>query len=735
MIEKLIIHVKLSKTIFSHENYQVVVFNAISKNVDKSSFIAVGEIPKLTKHEELLIKGHFAKKEGKTQFEVESWKRPEPSSKEQIISFFSSSLFRGIGKKTAKKIYDVLGSKAIVKINNQGMKALERVEGLSKEKAAEITLITQQTFLLNDIIEQYQKHGVRSDIILKAHSKLGNRIIELKENPYLLAQYNLLHFYTCDEIGKRIGILPHSFKRLEAVLLLYLKEINRIYGHCYIEETELIEKCLELLNKHALDEIDHVHPMSFIAVMEESKHCYIEEGKVYPTHLFFAEKNVAEKVHQLTLADNQFDSLRLEQAICRFEKENHLELSYEQRQAINHLIQENFLILTGGPGTGKTFCVNAILQVYKQLFPDHRVSLAAPTGRAAKRLGEVTGVGNQVQTIHRLLGIGYNGLEQPQFNKENMIDCNLIIIEEFSMVDIELSQYLFNAIQLGTKVLIVGDPDQLPSVKPGNVLKDCLDAGLPQVRLTQIFRQAQNSTIVKNAHKINKGQMIDLENKKDHYFIESNDSNRTAYLITHSVKKLLAQGEQLNDIMVLSPMKQGDAGVYRLNQMIQELINPKNEKKKEVKFKDTLFRVGDKVMYLVNNRQLDIYNGDIGIIKNINKTNSTITIDIEGNIKILEKEQWKNIQIAYCSTIHKVQGCQSKINIMCLTDEQHVMLYRNLFYTGITRTEKMFILIGSKTSIEKAVITNRVNSRKTSLKDKIQKHRKYVAHYQKSKIS
>ncbi|WP_019156886.1 SF1B family DNA helicase RecD2 [Robertmurraya massiliosenegalensis] len=735
MIEKLSIPVKLSKTIFTNEQYQVVVVKPISSNITQKSFVAAGILPKLTKHEEIIIEGFFtiSNKNGKQQFTVENWQRPTPKTKDQIITFFSSTLFKGIGKKTAKNIYDALGDNAIIKINKYGQSALDKVANLPKDKAVEIALITQQTFLLNGIIEQYQKYGVNSETVLKAHSKLGNRVLELKENPYLFAYYNLMHFQTSDEIGRKMGILPHSRYRLETVLCLYLKEINRMMGHCYIEEKELLNKCLNVLNQEAKDEYDKVHEMSFIALMEESKYCYIEGKKVYPSHLYYAEKEVAEKVHQLTFDANNYEPFNIDKAIHLIEK-NETRLTSEQKQAIHALMRENLLFLTGGPGTGKTYTVNAILKVYRNLFPNHKIALAAPTGRAAKRLGEVSEMGSHAQTIHRLLGIGYNGMERPQYNKENPLECDFIIVDEFSMVDIELAKHLFSAIKQGAKVLIVGDPDQLPSVNAGNVLKDCLEAGLPQIHLTRIFRQAQDSTIVKNAHKINQGQMIELENKKDSYFIESNHPQRTANLIAHSVKKLLSQGETINDIMVLSPMKQGELGIHNLNTKIQELINPHSAKKKELVIKGVTYRTGDKVMYLVNNKNIDIYNGDIGIVTNINKSNATITIDFEGRKVDLEKDQWKNIQIAYCSTIHKSQGGQSKINIMCLSDEHNIMLTRNLFYTGITRTEKLYILFGTRTAVQKAINTNRVHARKTTLKDKILEKRKYINQQHSTKI-
>lgn len=735
MENKLTIHVKLSKTISSRENYQIVVFNAISKEIKTSSFIAAGEIPKLTKNEELIIIGEFIKKNGKQQFNVSSWKRPTPDSKDQIIKFFSSSLFKGIGKKTASNIYNALGKNAISKINNEGIIALENISGLSKEKAAVIALITQQTFLLNDLIEQYQKFGVSSGIILKAHSKLGNKIIELKTNPYLLAYFNLIHFNTSDEIGKKMNILPHAKIRLETALYLYLKEVCLMHGHCYVDENELINKCLEFLNSQISDKGDAVHPMSFIAMMEESKHCYVEENRVYPINLYNAEKDVADKLHQLTLSSNNYQSLKISKAISAIEEQYQITLSSEQKQAIHELTKENLLFLTGGPGTGKTFTVSAILKVYKKLFPHHTVSLAAPTGRAAKRLGEVTGMGSHAQTLHRLLGISYNGLESSQLKTESSLESDFIIVDEFSMSDIELTKHLFNAIKLGTKVLIVGDPDQLPSVGPGNVLKDCLEAGLPQIHLTTIFRQAQNSKIVKNAHKINAGQMISLENTKEHYFIECNSLERTSNLIAHSVKKLIQKGNKLSDIMVLSPMKQGQTGIYQLNKKIQELINPKEDTKKEMTYKGAIYRVGDKVMYLVNNKDKDIFNGDIGIILNIKTSDGIVTIGFEGNIVELDKEEWKNIQLSYCLTIHKSQGNQSKINILCLTNEHQIMLTRNLFYTGITRTEEMFILIGSLAAIERAIQTNRVKNRKTGLKERLLNKRKYITKYPNIKTS
>ncbi|MEK5217746.1 SF1B family DNA helicase RecD2 [Psychrobacillus sp. FSL H8-0487] len=724
-MNKLSVHVKFSKHIFSATEYQVLIVKTIKWMIgktDKTSFLIAGPLPKLSKNEEIIIEGYFKfnPKYGE-QFIVESWKRPIPKSRNQAINFLSSNIFRGIGKKTATSIVDKLGSEAIVLITENGVNALKQVPNLSTDKITQIVETTRKTFVLNDIMVFYAKYGITTDTILKAYARLSNGIVELKQNPFLLTQLNLTDFYTVDNIAKVMDILPHNFNRLETVLKIGLKEMGTRYGHCYVMENELIDKSIYMLN-HRSSKVDWVHPNSFIGVMEQSKACYIENGYVYPTNIYYAEKEVAFYLHQLTIESDMTSQKEINNAI----KDSSLVLTSEQHKAIHLLMKNNVLVLTGGPGTGKTYTINAIVNVFKALYPNKKLALTAPTGRAAKKIGEVTGLGKEALTMHRLTGYGQNGFEKPTYNETNQLDYDFIIVDEFSMADIELSRNLLRAIKKGSKLLIVGDSDQLPSVGPGNVLKDILATNIPQIRLTTIFRQAIGSKIIESAHRINKGKMIELTNSKEQYFIESKNPYYSNEVIVRSVKKFLEQGYSINEIMVLSPMKKGALGVEQLNIRIRDMYNPSQTKKKELEYLKQVYREGDKVMYLRNNKDMDIYNGDVGFIKKINLTNKTIYVDFDGTQVILEKDEWKYLQLSFCTTIHKSQGGQSPIVIMALSDEHEIMLTRNLFFTGITRAESIFVLVGTTNAIEQAISNNQVVSRKTGLTEKIMKYRAHL---------
>lgn len=709
------INVKLSRIIFQGDSYKVVVFRTLN-GFDKKSFTACGNIPSLAKQEELIVTGVF-KSNGKfgNQFHVKSWKRPVPNTKEQLVTFFSSNLFKGVGKKMADKIVKALGKQAIDKIIKEGSGCLKGIEGLKTSLSEEIVKTVQGNFVLNDLIDKYSNFNIQAETIIKAHAILGPKVIELQDNPYLLAEINLLHFDYVDDIGGEMGFSPYNDKRLKTAIKLMLKAHVVNQGHCFLEEKEFISHCLSLLNRRKKDIEDFVYDGLLIQAMEWSKECYLWKERVYPANLYFAERDVAQTVHHLSLGQNSVPEYKVKNAIKTFEKTSGSILSGKQKEAIYQLFIHNFLILTGGPGTGKTFTVNAIIEVYKQLFPDTKISLTAPTGRAAKRLGEVTGMGSHAQTIHRLLGLGYMGHEKALFDGTLQLPYDFNIVDEFSMADIQLASHYFKAIRRGTFNLIVGDPDQLPSVNPGNVLKDLLAAGIPNVKLDQVFRQAEQSTIVKNAHKINNGIMIDLENKPDNFFIESLDPFKTAGLIIKSVERFLNKGFDINDILILSPMKKGVLGIDNLNLLVRDKVNPKNINKEEVLFKNQLFRSGDKVMYTRNNKEADIYNGDIGTIQKVNGKYKTIFIDFNGKQVSLDKEEWKNLKLAYAMTIHKSQGSQSPVVFTVLSDEHSLMLMRNLFYTGMTRTEQIHVLFGTRNAVQKAIETNEVIERKTSL--------------------
>lgn len=720
------INVKLSKKLFESDNYQVVIFTTID-GCEKKSFRASGNLPKLTTKEELVVSGEFQKnqKYGE-QFIIKNWKRPIPDTKEQLVRFFSSSLFPGVGKKMAERIVKELGTKAIKRIASDGLNTFKHMDWLKEEKATLISETVNRTFVLNDLIEQYNVYGITSDILMKAHMYLGQRTHELKENPYLLAHYQLIHFAFADEIGMKMGILPHARIRLETVVRIGLKEWIINQGHCYLEEETFIDKSLMILNKGKHLDEEKVHANSYIEVLEQMKETYIEQGLVYPKSIYYAEKNLAHHIHSLTLGENHYDEKSVEMTLKKFELTQVDTMASKQREVIHELIKNNVLIMTGAPGTGKTYTINALLTVYKQLFPNAKIALAAPTGRAAKKVGEVTGMGSHAQTLHRLLGIGVFGNERPLFDEGVPLPYDLVVVDEFSMADVKIASMLVAAIKKGSKLLIVGDPDQLPSVGAGNVLKDLLSARIPQIHLTEIYRQAKESTIIRNSLAINGGGSYDFSNKDDHYFIESNIPQQTANYIVASITRFMEKGYDLHEIMVLSPMKKGLTGIENLNEMIRDRVNPIAEKKKEAAYGKLLYRVGDKVMYTTNNQSLDVFNGDTGVIKDIDKKLQLIKVEIDGRLVTFEKSEWKNIQLAFVSTVHKAQGGQAKVVIMTLTEEHDLMLSRNLFLTGISRAEEIFVLIGSKVSAIKAIENDRVRSRNTRLAERLLEIRKYI---------
>lgn len=414
---------------------------------------------------------------------------------------------------------------------------------------------------------------------------------------------------------------------------------------------------------------------------------------------------------------------RVETLIKAYQMQHNIVLAEKQREAIRTLFQEQVMILTGNPGTGKTTVIRAMLDIYKQMFPDHEVALAAPTGRASRKLAEVAG--HEASTIHRL--IGYRVGSEPDYNESCPLPHQLIIVDEMSMVDVPLASFLMDAVRINAKVLFVGDVDQLPSVNPGNVLKDMIQSGLPSVKLTEIFRQAQESQIITNAHRINQGLplLID-ESKTDMYFIHQEDPERIADLTVRSALRFRELGYDTADILILSPMKKGPIGTHHLNGRLQEALNPAHQTKKEWKVKKVTFRVGDKVIQTKNDYSKDVFNGDVGMIKDITQmTNDegervdVLVCDFMGKEVVYTKEELTHLQLAYAITIHKSQGGQAPIVIIPVSTSHYVMLARNLIYTGMTRAEERLVFIGTKRAMNIAIKNNKISQRNTRLAQRV----------------
>src|SRR5699024_1838103 len=442
----------------------------------------------------------------------------------------------------------------------------------------------------------------------------------------------------------------------------------------------------------------------------EEHHIIYENEKVYPKKLYYAEKNLAQKLAKMKRSNHGRSVSKIDKYIKKYQKEHNIVLAEKQREAIKKLFEENLLILTGNPGTGKTTVIHGIIEIYQKKYKNNNIALCAPTGRASRKLAEVTG--QEASTIHRLIGLKPG--EYPKFNEDNPLSERLIIIDEMSMVDLQLAHKLVAAIHKKAKVLFVGDADQLPSVNPGNVLKDMIEGGIPNVTLDKIFRQAQDSQIVTNAHRINKGKSLLIdEEKDDFYFIRKKDPEMIAHMIIKSAVRSVELGYDIEDILVLSPMKKGPIGTHKLNQFLQQTLNPKSNTKKEWKKGKTIFRQGDKVIQVENNYDKNVFNGDIGKIKDIrtkqedDETIHVLVCDFMGREVEYTKDELKELELAYSITIHKSQGGQASIVIIPISTSHYIMLARNLIYTGMTRAEDRLVFIGTKKAMHIATNNNK----------------------------
>ncbi|MGN4128092.1 AAA family ATPase [Lysinibacillus sphaericus] len=694
------------------DGYRIInakIHEVLEGNIEKSTVTVCGYIPKLAKKEEILVTGDLEKhdKHG-LNFKVYSYERPVPKTKEQFIAFLSSSLFKGIGRKIAEAIYTDLGKRAIETIGKKGVEALENIN-IPNVKKETIVDVIQQNFLLNDVIKYYTKLGIKTEQVIKLY-QLEKDSSNLIDNPYLFAKYGILAYEFCDSIALSEGKLPHNFNRIETAILLMLKKEVR-NGHCYVDEEKFINKVIFKLNQFKVQD-DEVHHGTIINALLQTKVCVAEHGKIYPAFLYYAERDLADKIARMLNVRNKiYNSFQVDNFL--FNEAN--QATDEQKLAVHTFMQNEFMVLTGDAGTGKTFTINLMLQAAKSCNPNAKIALAAPTGRAAKRIMESLTVKGHASTLHRLLGYGQNGQnDKPFYNRDNPLEYDIIIADEFSMADVVLAKNLLCAMKEGATLCISGDPDQLESVGAGSVLKDLLQTHVPHVHLTKIFRQNEKSKIIESGHLIKKGQMIDLKNHPSQYFIETHTPNILMYVIA-SIKKLLTQGKDINDIMVLSAMKAGLSGVIALNENIRELVNPASKNKRELSFGDVTLREGDKVMYLVNTPELNIFNGDIGVVHRINTLDGEIVLNFDSNIVTLPRKKLCDLTLAYATSVHKAQGNQSKYVIYIVSDEQMVALKRNIVYTALSRAEICNIIIGQSKCIDYAIRTTDKSLRNTNL--------------------
>lgn len=653
------------------------------------------------------------------QFKATTYKTVAPTEISGIEKFLASGAINGIGPAMAKKIVAEFGEKTL-EIIAKSPNELLKVPGIGKKTAEKISTSYLEQSELTEIMVWLENHGISNTYAGKIFAKYGSFAIDIMEKDIyrLFQDIEGIGFLTADKLAFNLGIQREDKRRIISGIDYALMQLCN-NGHCCIPEMALVDKTAKILQ---------VNNQIIFTILKEridngSLNTEIVGGEtlIYPPYLYYAEKKVATRLLQLQQATESLSEDNLSLFIKVWEKDNQIQLAQKQKEAIKACLHHGVLVLTGGPGTGKTTVIKGILSILKA--QGLKIRLAAPTGRAAKRLSETTG--QKALTIHRLLEA--NNLAQDDnlklgFSKDidDQLDADVIILDEVSMVDIVLMHHFFNAVPDGCRIILVGDTDQLPAVGPGSVLKDIIRSQkIPAIRLDEIFRQAQTSMIIQNAHIINAGRLPDLRKQySDFVFYELNDDTSiTQKILDLCTKDLPHEGfDVLKDVQVLSPMHRFLCGVENLNLMLQERLNPKKNQD-ELKYSSQTFRVGDKVMHIRNNYQKNVFNGDIGFIQDIN--NEKLTVDYFDHIVTYEKNELNELTLAYASSVHKSQGSEYKVVIIPLSTSHYIMLQRNLLYTAITRAKQKVIIIGSKKALMTAIQSNRTQKRYTLLAERL----------------
>lgn len=653
------------------------------------------------------------------QFKATTYKTVAPTEISGIEKFLASGAINGIGPAMAKKIVAEFGEKTL-EIIAKSPNELLKVPGIGKKTAEKISTSYLEQSELTEIMVWLENHGISNTYAGKIFAKYGSFAIDIMEKDIyrLFQDIEGIGFLTADKLAFNLGIQRDDKRRIISGIDYALMQLCN-NGHCCIPEMALVDKTAKILQ---------VNNQIIFTILKEridngSLNTEVVGGEtlIYPPYLYYAEKKVAMRLLQLQQATEPLSEDNLSLFIKVWEKDNQIQLAQKQKEAIKACLHHGVLVLTGGPGTGKTTVIKGILSILKA--QGLKIRLAAPTGRAAKRLRETTG--QKALTIHRLLEA--NNLAQDDnlqlgFSKDidDQLDADVIILDEVSMVDIVLMHHFLNAVPDGCRIILVGDTDQLPAVGPGSVLKDIIRSQkIPAIRLDEIFRQAQTSMIIQNAHIINAGRLPDLRKQySDFVFYELNDDTSiTQKILDLCTKDLPHEGfDVLKDVQVLSPMHRFLCGVENLNLMLQEQLNPKKNQD-ELKYSSQTFRVGDKVMHIRNNYQKNVFNGDIGFIQDIN--NEKLTVDYFDHIVTYEKNELNELTLAYASSVHKSQGSEYKVVIIPLSTSHYIMLQRNLLYTAITRAKQKVIIIGSKKALMTAIQSNRTQKRYTLLAERL----------------
>ncbi|MCT4585974.1 MAG: ATP-dependent RecD-like DNA helicase [Peptostreptococcaceae bacterium] len=704
--------------------------------VDEKELTITGCMPTVNPLEDFSLEGEYIKHDVYGfQFKVNSFIPIIPSTKDAIIAYLSSGLIKGIKEKTAKKIVDYFKEDTLNIIEKEPHR-LEEISGIGKKTIDRIKTSYSEGKALRNLIINLAPYSITPNYCMKIYKKYKDKSLEIvMQNPYRLSsQIHGIGFKIADKIGMSMGIDKYSKDRIKEGIIFELYRATG-NGHTYLDIEDLVKKSSKLLEvefEHVQNEIVNLALDSKIQVEK-----WDDGRRIYLLNYYESENDVCKRLISLSKSEIKTTKLDIEDELFEIQKEEKISLAKNQELAVLESFKNNILIITGGPGTGKTTTINTIIKLFKRA--DNKILLCAPTGRAAKRMSETTKM--EAKTIHRALEMGFSLEDELVFlkNEEDKLDYDVIIVDEMSMVDINLMSSFLQAIKHGTKLIFVGDSDQLPSVGAGNVLKDMIDSKvLKVIRLDEIFRQAKESMIVVNAHKINKGQNPILNKKdKDFYFIKKNKEEDILKEISELVSKRLPKFynvDPIKDIQILAPMRKGNIGVNNINKMLQDVLNEESKYKIEESFLKRKFRVGDKVMQIKNNYTKEwknkeetlkgegVFNGDIGYIYHIEKQEKKVYIIFDDE-KIVEYEysQMDEVEHSFCTTIHKSQGSEFKIILIPITWAPPMLLMRNLLYTAITRAKELVILVGEYKYLDMMIKNNRIIKRNSSLKEKLQK--------------
>ncbi len=722
--------------VFRNQENGYTVMNVICQGEELT---CVGVLPYISEGENIEAEGSFVEHTiyGK-QFKIQKIELKTPEDETAIERYLGSGAIKGIGIALAARIVKKFKQDTF-RVMEEEPERLAEVKGISEKKAREIANQMTEKQDMRKAMVFLQKYGISTTIGAKIYQKYGQELYHvIQENPYRMADdISGIGFKIADEIAARAGIRLDSDYRIKCGISYCLQKAAG-EGHVYLPKPILMERVSELLG--LLPEQIEKQLMDLAIerkiVIKEKNHEWI----VYGNQSYFMELQIAKKLYDLNISE-EISEEEVRKKIAVIEHRIDTKLDELQKKAVIEAVRTGILILTGGPGTGKTTTINAMIDYFEM--EGLEVRLAAPTGRAAKRMTETTK--REAQTIHRLLevsGIPEEHREEGMFgrNEENQLETDVLIIDEMSMVDVYLMKALLGAVAVGTRLILVGDVNQLPSVGPGSVLKDLIQSEcLNVVRLNKIFRQAKESDIIVNAHKINRGEQITLDNKsRDFFFLKREDANVIISVVLTLIQKKLpgyVQADPL-EIQVLTPMRKGLLGVERLNRILQEYLNPRALSKKEKEYKDGLFREGDKVMQIKNNYQLEwevrgnygipiekgmgVFNGDMGIVREINLFAETLTVEFDER-RFVEYpwQQLDELELAYAVTVHKAQGSEYPAVVIPLLTGPKMLMTRNLLYTAVTRARKCVTLVGNPDTFTQMILNEFEQKRYTTLDDRI----------------